>query len=307
MKTQAERRLGLGLAALLMTLIWGAATPATSRAAPMYSITDLGTANDPTLANWPKLDPTFSDPLTISGDGQPSSYSTANLASGGMVFSSGSTTVVDRALSFATGNLSTGAYLQVSGQQQLIMPPGASTSTALGVSSTGYVVGWSNSPTMPGFVYSASRGFVDLSTGNLQPGPLTFGGLSHPSPFEYYGINAQNQVVGSYSFGNDGKYGVIGHAFIASLDPTSPFHGGVDLNTLIPPTSGWTLISATGINDAGQVVGYGIDPEGRYSGYELMPVSRQVPEPSVLAFFGTVCLGMAVRAAVRRRCQGGGL
>lgn len=38
--------------------------------------------------------------------------------------------------------------------------------------------------------------------------------------------------------------------------------------------------------------------------YELTPVTNQVPEPSVLAFFGTVCLGMAVRAAARRYHNG---
>ena len=65
MKTQAERRLGLGLAALGMTLVWGAATPATSHAAPMYSITDLGpVTGEGTGYNY------SGNGLTITADGQ---------------------------------------------------------------------------------------------------------------------------------------------------------------------------------------------------------------------------------------------
>jgi len=37
----------------------------------------------------------------------------------------------------------------------------------------------------------------------------------------------------------------------------TPYAGMLDLNTLIPPDSGWTLSSATGINLSGQIVGNG--------------------------------------------------
>jgi hypothetical protein len=56
-------------------------------------------------------------------------------------------------------------------------------------------------------------------------------------------------------FGNLGKWGQIDHAFLGSLTPGAPGFGGVDPNTLIPANSGWTLTSATGINNAGQIVG----------------------------------------------------
>ena len=32
----------------------------------------------------------------------------------------------------------------------------------------------------------------------------------------------------------------------------------LDLNNLIPPGSGWALTQANGINDAGEIVGYGM-------------------------------------------------
>lgn len=142
------------------------------------------------------------------------------------------------------------------------------------------------------------RGAGPLDTDNLHPASSRVGNNLLFTPFA---INAKEEVVGAYAFGNVAKFGSIEHAFIASADPSSPFYGGVDLNTLLPPKSGWILTSATGINDAGQIVGYGINPSGKYSGYELTPAGNQVPEPSVLAFFGMVCAGMAVRAAARRR------
>jgi len=77
-------------------------------------------------------------------------------------------------------------------------------------------------------------------------------------------------------------------------------YGGVDLNSPIPDSSGWTLTAATGINDAGQIVGYGINPSGKYEGYELTPLDNQVPEPSVLVFFGLVGISLAAREGLRR-------
>ena len=41
----------------------------------------------------------------------------------------------------------------------------------------------------------------------------------------------------------------------------------VDLNTLIPSSSGWTLTSATGINDSGQITGRGTNSAGAVHGF----------------------------------------
>jgi len=304
MVSLANRRSNLILVAL--TLVVALATAAPARATPLYSITNLGPSNDPTLKNLPALDPTLSDPLTFSwsSSGQVTSYSTTQPQNSSWGFVSGAFSVGNAPLSPGTGNFTQVAGLQVGGEQQTIMPPGASFSIALGVSSTGDVVGYSNSKTMINFVYSyASKSFLNLN--NLQPaspspGPYyLFGGEASTSPFKYYGINAQNQVVGTYFYGNQGVYG-LDHAFIASLTPGTFGYGGLDLNRLLPPNSGWILTSATAINDAGQIVGYVINPEGVYSGYELTPVSSQVPEPSVLAFFGLVGLGLAAQKVTRR-------
>ena len=54
------------------------------------------------------------------------------------------------------------------------------------------------------------------------------------------------------------------HAFV--------YEGGsmTDLNSLIPAGSGWVLRSATGVNDAGEIVGYGTY-QGQLSGFLLTP------------------------------------
>jgi hypothetical protein len=268
-----------------------AVTATNVEAAPLYSITSLGQANDPNLARFAaNTDPTFLDPLVISGGGQ-----VKNNASGtGDPWATWSAT----AGSFTASNIvppnnpNSTTYLDSSGQQLRIMPPGAQYSEATGVNSSGNVVGFSDDPKNLNFVYSfPSQSFVALNLRNLATSPATS---------KYYGINDQNQIIGSYNFGTLPKWGGITHAFLGSLSPGTPGWGGVDLNTLIPQDSGWILTSATGINNAGQIVGYGIGPGGVYGGYELTPLELPVPEPSVLAFIGLVGIGLAVRHALSR-------
>jgi probable HAF family extracellular repeat protein len=62
-----------------------------------------------------------------------------------------------------------------------------------------------------------------------------------------YGINDSGHVVG-YSL----TAGYASRAFLYDAD------GMTDLNTLIPPGSGWTLLQAADINELGQIVGHGM-------------------------------------------------
>src|SRR5262249_34939074 len=89
------------------------------------------------------------------------------------------------------------------------------------------------------------------------------------------GINASDQVVG-YS-GQD--------AFVYDTN-----RGMVDLNALIDPLSGWHLDNATAINDAGQIVGTGINSDGLTHAILLMPV----PEPSTLVLAAIAFAGLAI-------------
>ena len=47
-----------------------------------------------------------------------------------------------------------------------------------------------------------------------------------------------------------------------------------NLNDLVPTGSGWDLRSAQDINDSGQIVGYGIAPDGELHGFLLTEVMQ---------------------------------
>jgi len=108
------------------------------------------------------------------------------------------------------------------------------------------------------WIYAGQRGHafiwdngVKIDLGPLGPYPQT----------RALAINDLTQVVGT-SFTTDGDYG---HAFL--------WDSGVmaDLNDLLPPgASCWRLNAATGINDAGQIVGWG-GLNGRQRAFLMTP------------------------------------
>ncbi|MCC7146666.1 MAG: DUF3466 family protein [Phycisphaeraceae bacterium] len=74
----------------------------------------------------------------------------------------------------------------------------------------------------------------------------------------------------------------------------------VDLNTLIDPASGWTLIDGRDINDSGWIAGTGMyDPDGvggqdAYERLWLMQVPAAVPEPGVGVAMAVGALGLMI-------------
>jgi probable HAF family extracellular repeat protein len=73
-----------------------------------------------------------------------------------------------------------------------------------------------------------------------------------------YALNGTGQIVGKSDAGSD----PTAHAFIYLAGTM------IDLDSLIPPDSGWVLQQARGINDAGQIVGFGTF-EGQTRGFVL--------------------------------------
>jgi probable HAF family extracellular repeat protein len=69
-----------------------------------------------------------------------------------------------------------------------------------------------------------------------------------------------------------------------------------NLNDLIDPTSGWLLTSATGINDAGQIVGVG-QHNGQGRAFLLTPI----PEPSTTTTAVWTALLLSLHWPIRRQ------
>jgi len=85
------------------------------------------------------------------------------------------------------------------------------------------------------------------------------------------GINSRGDIVGSSHTGGFDCSSVcfpLEHAFL--------YQGGVmsDLNDLIPVDSGWELISATGINDSGQIAARAMDAQRGQRAVLLTPSPR---------------------------------
>ena len=106
-------------------------------------------------------------------------------------------------------------------------------------------------PTTPNGTSGTSGTMQDLTT---------LGGLNSYS----YNVGADGQVVGASEV-------------VTTADRTHAFlytsgSGMVDLNTLIDPLSGWELLDAADINDAGQITGQGLI-NGAYHAYLLTPTT----------------------------------
>jgi probable HAF family extracellular repeat protein len=149
---------------------------------------------------------------------------------------------------------------------------GGRDSVANAINDSGQVVGFSHK-TADGMTFHAFRTAANKAINPATDDLGTLGGARSKA----YDINKSGQVVGE-SYLTDGT---TTHAF---------FYSGTgamqDLNHLIDPAGGWTLIAARGINDSGQIVGYGVNPAGQTRAFLLTPV----PEPSTIALLLTACV-----------------
>ncbi|MBV8215761.1 MAG: hypothetical protein JOZ08_21300, partial [Verrucomicrobia bacterium] len=143
--------------------------------------------------------------------------------------------------------------------QDLGTLPGGAFSSAAAINDTGAIVGSSdNSNFVSHAVLFQNGAVIDLGV----PSNFTSSAAN--------ALNANGVVVGVASAGS---YRGISHAFVAQ-------NGSItDLNRLIPGNSGpWVLLTATGVNDAGEVVG-----TGTYNGTERAFVLTPTTQPTVPA------------------------
>jgi probable HAF family extracellular repeat protein len=141
------------------------------------------------------------------------------------------------------------------------LPGGENSGEAYGINASGQVVGTCDTPTgYRAFLWTSGSGMQGL--GELPGG----NGNS-----QAIGINAGGQVVGESNSATGDS------AFLWTSKS-----GMQDLNNLLDASgNGWALKQADGINDRGQIVGYGVH-NGVTHGFLLTPT----PEPSTLVLFG---------------------
>lgn len=136
---------------------------------------------------------------------------------------------------------------------------GTITSVAGGVdaiNSSGQVVG-NDSPSVDAFLFTPNQSGTGWTTTDL--GTLPGDDASYAT-----GISDSGEVVGWCSTPNGGDGGYEQQAFLYTKAT-----GMVNLNSLLPDNSGWNLISATAINNSGQVIGQGVNSSGETDAFLL--------------------------------------
>ena len=132
---------------------------------------------------------------------------------------------------------------------------------AFSINNRGQVAGVSALPgnaTFHPFLWTSETGMQDLG---VLPGDLVGAGL---------GMNNEGDVVGAS----------ISAPGIANGNPRAfLWHNGVmsDLNALVPADSPLYLLIAYGINDSGEIAGFGVDKQRRHSRFPrdaMRPQSR---------------------------------
>jgi len=175
---------------------------------------------------------------------------------------------------------------------------GGSFSAARGVNANDVVVGWAYLPNGAYHAYAGgTAGLVDLGT--LGGSCSAADAVNDAGAIAGYSYLEGNQklhaclwiggkprdlgvLTGSASEAlalNGEASTVVGRAQVPSKTGALSYHAFVwtngtmrDLNDLVPPNSGWLLEEATGVNDAGQIVGSGTY-QGQRRAYLLQPAS----------------------------------
>jgi len=221
-------------------------------------------------------------------------------------------TIVGSSSTDGGGLLGTHAFRYSTASGMVDLTPGDDDAHAEGINDSGQIVGWRNGrafrrtgttftdlgvPT--GFAHSFAyaingsgqvAGHVISGSGNSERifrysnGVMTvIGGLGEFN--RAFGINAAGDVVGQGLPVLGLKQGFV----------YTDANGMQGLNQLIAPTSGWFILGATGINDAGQIVGWASGPNGQRAIRLTPSVASATPPPAPSALAADALAGAQVR------------
>jgi probable HAF family extracellular repeat protein len=114
-------------------------------------------------------------------------------------------------------------------------------------------------------------------------------------------LEAVSGFTGSFAFDMNEAGEVVGFFGESFTGHAALWQNGmpIDLNDVLQNGEGWTLAEATGINDLGQIVGYGFYRNQTHS-FLLTPVAA-VPEPGSWALFAVGAAGLLMRRRALRR------
>ncbi len=140
---------------------------------------------------------------------------------------------------------------------------GGSLSSVLAVNNSGYFVGWGQTHSPTCFECYPMHALLGFAQPGQKPGLRDLGSLAGlQGHSRATAINNRGEVVGNAAYTNPDSGG--NHAFLLSANEM------IDLNDHIRTNSGWNLEAAEGINDCGQIVGFG-HFNGRLTGFMLNP------------------------------------
>jgi probable HAF family extracellular repeat protein len=132
---------------------------------------------------------------------------------------------------------------------------------AASISKQGFIVGYGLHKTKKIDVLDAYR-YNPVTHFITDLGTFPGGGISYAAD-----INSKGWIVGTAYLDASGAGN-----FRAAVWPKGK-PGALNLNNLIPQDSGWTLAQATAINDAGQILAWGVDANGDTHAFRLDPVN----------------------------------
>jgi probable HAF family extracellular repeat protein len=188
---------------------------------------------------------------------------------------------------------------------------GGTMSAGYGINKDGEIVGfYSSSSISRAFLYKngtmadISCGYpgraVAVNDGEQAVGFASMGDISYHPCLYANGTVTDLGTLGGYEgkacdINNNGV--IVGESFTATGEDLAFIYSSghmTDLNTLIYQNPGWRLFRASSINDAGKIVGIGLN-NGVLRAYLLTPVV--VPEPSIVLL---LCIAWLSLAAYRR-------